>query len=137
MTTVAKWITKNGNKIYLRKGGAGFVHDDFYRIEGNGVSGMHGQPLHVLDRKHALEIAKANVRTKNFRYDTQKYGFDHARKIKDRQRVDELHRKIIQLMKERNEIHANYNKSKLNRLDEINHSLPYLRTEIENLGGRV
>ena len=61
MTTVAKWITKNGHKIYLRKGGAGFVHDDYYRIDGNGVSGMHGQPLHVLDRKHALEIAKMGV----------------------------------------------------------------------------
>jgi hypothetical protein len=158
MVVVAKWITKNGHKVYLRKGGSKNIHDDYYRVEGKGVSGMYGEPLRLTDRKQALHIAKANVNMKNFRHDSLKHGFDATRKKKDTQRINELERNVTQLIKERTSILQNNefavgsgyddhdtlkkklsNKSgkALDRLDTINHQLPYLRTEIENLGGRI
>jgi ABC-type phosphate transport system auxiliary subunit len=148
MAVVAKWITKNGHRIYLRKGGSKNVHDDYYRVEGKGVSDFHGEPLHILDRKQALLVAKANVRSKNFRHDSLKHGFDTAQKQHDKIRVGELQREVFHLTKERTTIHQNNEfaggshlsskQSKaLDRLDTINHRLPYLRTEIKNRGGEI
>jgi hypothetical protein len=148
MAVVAKWITKNGNKVYLRKGGSKNVHDDYYRVEGKGVSGMNGEPLHLINKKQALHVAKANVTMKNFHYNSKKHGFEYARLKNDKLRISELQRKVTQLMKERTIIHQNTDftngshlsskqSEALNRLDDINHRLPYLRTEIKNLGGEI
>jgi len=72
MAVVAKWITKNGHRIYLRKGGSKGVHNDFYRVEGTGVSGMNGKPLLFIDKKHAINVAKANVRIKDMKHKMSK-----------------------------------------------------------------
>ena len=72
MATVAKWITKNGHRVYLRKGGSKGVHNDFYRVEGKGVSGMNGTPLHFIDKKRAIEVAKANVRINDMKHKMSK-----------------------------------------------------------------
>jgi len=72
MAVVAKWITKNGHKVYLRKGGSKNVHDDYYRVEGKGVSGMNNSKLLFIDKKRAIEVAKANVRIKDIKHKMSK-----------------------------------------------------------------
>tara|TARA_Y100000590_G_scaffold116033_1_gene132433 strand:+ start:927 stop:1160 length:234 start_codon:yes stop_codon:yes gene_type:complete len=72
MAVIKTWVTKNGHKVYLKKGGSKNVHSDYYRVEGKGVSGMNGTPLHFIDKKRAIEVAEANVNVKNKRYDFNK-----------------------------------------------------------------
>lgn len=139
MAVVAKWITKNGHKVYLKKGGSKKVHPDYYRVEGKGIkpdANQRQDAYHFLDKKHALEVAKANVRVKDFRHDTKKHGFDKAREQKDKLRIGQLQRKIVSLRNERARIMKHYTPKKLDRLDRLNHELPYLRTELQNLGGK-
>ena len=146
MAVVARWITKNGQKVYLRKGGARNVHNDFYRVEGAGIKPDDNQrknAYHFLDKKHALDVAKANVRVKNFRHDSQLYGFDKAKEQKNKLRIGALQREIRQSKKITNSIYAKYHKNggrmsskDLDILDRLNHARPYLQTELENLGGR-
>jgi hypothetical protein len=146
MATVAKWITKGGQRIYLKKGGANNVHNDFYRVEGAGIKPDDNQrkdAYHFLDKKHALEVAKANVRVKDFRHDSQKYGFDHARTQKDKLRVGALQREIRQSKKITSDIYAKHRQAgtqisgkDMDTLDHHLHTRPYKQTELENLGGR-
>lgn len=147
MAQVATWITKNGQKVHLRKGGSSNVHPDYYRVEGAGIKPDANQKqdaYHFLDKKHALEVAKANVRVKNFHHDSQLYGFDKARKQKDKLRIEALQREIRRSKKTTNDIHAKYRRegkssysgSDLEILDRLNHTRPYLQTELHNLGGR-
>lgn len=107
------WITRNGHKIKLEKykGYHKGIHPDYFHITGD------DSPQHVLDRKHALEIAKAKVRVINNRYsmkhDDDKIGhkeihrmaqiytqhLDKGEKIDKPQMVHELTRSGIPMRK--------------------------------------
>ena len=50
-------------------------------------------------------------------------------------RIEYLKQNIQRWEKERDEIMTNYTPDKLDLLDQINHNLPYMRTELRNLEG--
>ena len=59
---------------------------------------------------------------------------------KNYNKIKQLDQKVENLQNERKKIHGNYtdmdrtfDNKQLDRLDKINHQLPFLRTEIENL----
>jgi len=129
---------KDGRRVKISKGGSNNVHSDYYRISG------HGEQVNVLDKKQALRIAKAKVNVGNLKHDFKHGNEDDVIKKNNARLVLELKRKVKKLKDERKSIMVkdgkrvmNIHGKDLDRLDSINHQLPYIYTEIENRGGQV
>ena len=96
----------------------------------------------LTDYQRKILLRQSNVSERFAMMSYGNMGFDKVTKLKvmkqsvlNDRKIADLKNEVKGLREERRDIMQNHMKTKLGRLDDINHKIPFIVTHVENLGG--